>query len=123
MNYNRMRTGVSRRFSVYLEIDGLRVRFGRLKQKGDFFCCDFLEEVVLPPLTIEKGVIYNVSVFNEVLNHFTHSYGLDGARVLLSAPYLVSLQGKKREFAVFQLILSVCKCGLFVERLFDQKVL
>ena len=108
---------------IYLEIVGNRFFIAALKgRSGRFVCTDF-EEVYFDNLEIEAGLIYNSSAVYKKTKSFLEDHKLIGASALVCYPELKRFSSIKRDFAVFQISLALCKAGLKIGKIVDEEML
>jgi hypothetical protein len=107
---------------LYVEISEGRFFICQLKKRGKCFFCSAQCEVALDHLAVRQGLLYNTSIIYVETKKFLEKNELLGARALVCCPELQHYDGAKKKLVVFQISLSLCKAGIVIDRMFEERL-
>jgi hypothetical protein len=113
---------VKRYPEIYVEIREGRFFICRLKKRGGCFFCSVHREVMLDHLAVRQGLLYNTSIIYGETKKFLEKNDLVGARALVCCPELKFHDSVKKKLVVFQISLSLCKAGIVIDRMFEERL-
>lgn len=108
---------------VYLEINKSYILIGALKEKYGVLSCDVYEQQDLNSLEVGDGAMYNLTKIYSFLEKALEKHNLKGAKAVVCCPYFAESSDIKKEFNALQVSLCVCKAGLRIEALYDERIL
>lgn len=108
---------------VYVEIDNSHVLIGMLHKNADKLTCDVFDEYSFRSLEVGQGAIYNLSEVCSFITKALERHLLHGAKAVVCCPYLVGCDEFKKQLASLQVSLCVCKAGLRIESIYDERIL
>jgi Tfp pilus assembly PilM family ATPase len=108
---------------VYLEINKSYILIGALKEKYGVLSCDVYEQQEFTSLEIGDGAMYNLKKICSFIEKALDKHRLKGARAVVCCPYFAESSDVKKEFSALQVSLCVCKAGLRIEALYDERIL
>lgn len=122
---------------VYVEIDKSHVLVGMLRRdaprytrlwralgaNGGMLTCEVFDEHKFGSLEVGQGAIYNLSEICTFLSKMLDKHHLHGAKAVVCCPYLAGCDDYKKQLASLQVSLCVCKAGLRIESIYEERIL
>lgn len=108
---------------IYLEIDKSYILIGVLKEKKGTLYCEIYEQQKLSSLEVRQGELYNLSAISSFIERTLDKYHFKGAKAVVCCPYFAGCSALKKQLASLQVSLCVCKAGLRIDALYDERIL
>ena len=107
---------------VYLEIATSHILLGLLRQRKGSTYCEVFDQQSFYSLEVMKCGIYNTSAIYTFIKKVADKHSLQGSQAIVCCPYFEGCSQERKKLATFQVALCVCKAGLKIESLYEERM-
>lgn len=107
---------------IYVEIDTSHILLGVLREKKGSVYCEVFDQQSFCSLEVRRCAIFNTTAVYSFIQQILEKHRFHGAQAVISCPYFADCSEEKKRLATLQVALCVCKAGLKIESLFEERM-